>query len=210
MSLEMKILHSLQKVNTTRYGLSSVRYIGANLWNNLPTELKRCVDIKLFHSMLQTWEGPECKFGFCTLCKLKLRQFFYSMAHVSAYNYLLSSMCICIQTTFDSHYNAVIFPSSFHDWRSIACDRRFFILILTVYITTYVRKCQFLNRRMFNERLPGRNEGRYPRDSRRSIDAQFRVERRRKIIYMHEHYVYDHNCTISVQNLLPNITKLLQ
>ena len=60
------------KVKTTKFGLHSLRYSGAALWNKLPSELKQTIDIKNFKSLLKTWDGPSCKCGVCTLCKIPL------------------------------------------------------------------------------------------------------------------------------------------
>ena len=53
----------------TRYGLNSIAYQGASLWNSLPHDLKDCIDFKSFQSMIQSWNGPVCHCGFCVLCK---------------------------------------------------------------------------------------------------------------------------------------------
>ena len=57
------------KVNSTTFGLKSLKYSGSLLWNKLPTDLKRCVSISSFKSLLKSWEGPTCKCGICLLCK---------------------------------------------------------------------------------------------------------------------------------------------
>lgn len=46
-----KIL-TLPKVNTTKYGLKSVRYEGANLWNKLPNEYRKADSYKLFKKQI--------------------------------------------------------------------------------------------------------------------------------------------------------------
>ena len=58
------------KVESTSSGLNSIKYSGANLWNKLPTYLKKAVDINLFKSLVKKWEGPSCKCRSCTLCKI--------------------------------------------------------------------------------------------------------------------------------------------
>ena len=60
------------KVKTTKFGLHSLRYSGAALWNKLPSELKQIIDIDNFKYLLKTWNGPSCKCGVCTLCKIPL------------------------------------------------------------------------------------------------------------------------------------------
>ena len=62
---------SQHKVNTTTFGLESLRYSGAALWNKLPTDLKSCIKFSAFKSLLKTWDGPECSCGSCKLCRVK-------------------------------------------------------------------------------------------------------------------------------------------
>ena len=56
------------KVDSTTFGLHSLRYSGAALWNNLPNELKGTVELNTFKRLLKSWNGPSCKCGFCILC----------------------------------------------------------------------------------------------------------------------------------------------
>ena len=59
------------KSNTTTYGLHSIKYSGAALWNNdIPKNMKEIVDIDIFKKLIKTWSGPTCSCGACTLCKL--------------------------------------------------------------------------------------------------------------------------------------------
>ena len=44
---------------TTTYGLRSISYIGAKLWNDLPNDFKATTDFTDFKRMLQTWTGPD-------------------------------------------------------------------------------------------------------------------------------------------------------
>ena len=46
-----KIL-TLPKLNTTKYGLKSLRYEGANLWNKLPNEYRKADSYKLFKKQI--------------------------------------------------------------------------------------------------------------------------------------------------------------
>ena len=46
-----KIL-TLPKVNTSKYGLKSLRYEGANLWNKLPSEYRKADSYKLFKKQI--------------------------------------------------------------------------------------------------------------------------------------------------------------
>ena len=39
------------KVKTTTFGLNSLQYNGAKLWNSLPLELKECCDVSQFKTL---------------------------------------------------------------------------------------------------------------------------------------------------------------
>ena len=59
------------KTNTTTFGINSLKYSGAALWNNmLPANLKEIIDFKHFKKLIKTWTGPSCSCGVCTICKL--------------------------------------------------------------------------------------------------------------------------------------------
>ena len=47
------------KRRTTTFGLRSFSYIGAKVWNELPTYLKETTDVNYFKSLLDTWNGTE-------------------------------------------------------------------------------------------------------------------------------------------------------
>ena len=57
------------KVNTTKFGLNSLKYSGSVIWNKLPPDLKSCVDEKSFKTLLKSWSGPSCFCGACVFCK---------------------------------------------------------------------------------------------------------------------------------------------
>ena len=59
------------KVNTTTFGLNSLKYSGAALWNQMPIELKQCVELSDFQRLLKIWDGPQCSCGICNQCKIK-------------------------------------------------------------------------------------------------------------------------------------------
>ena len=56
-------------VNTSTFGLNSLRYSGSVLWNKLPVDLKGAVDVNTFKNLLKTWDGHSCKCGFCMVCR---------------------------------------------------------------------------------------------------------------------------------------------
>ena len=47
------------KRRTTTFGLRSFSYVGAKMWNELPTYLKETTDLNDFKSLLDTWNGPD-------------------------------------------------------------------------------------------------------------------------------------------------------
>ncbi len=51
--------------NSVRYGLNSFRYKAPKIWNSLPNDAKKAVNIKQLKKLLATWSGPKC---YCTLC----------------------------------------------------------------------------------------------------------------------------------------------
>ena len=52
-------------VNTTRYGLHSVRYGAAKLWNELPNDLRGDISLNQFKGLISRWEGVACNCSFC-------------------------------------------------------------------------------------------------------------------------------------------------
>ena len=59
------------KVESTTFGLGSLRYSGAALWNKLPIDIKTSIKFSDFKSLLKAWDGPECSCGLCKLCRIK-------------------------------------------------------------------------------------------------------------------------------------------
>ena len=47
------------KRRTTTFGLRSFSYVGAKVWNELPTYLMETTDLNDFKSLLDTWNGPD-------------------------------------------------------------------------------------------------------------------------------------------------------
>ncbi len=54
------------RVNTTTYGLHSLRYRGPKLWNALPSSTKQSEDIPSLKVNLSNYKGVPCK---CSLCR---------------------------------------------------------------------------------------------------------------------------------------------
>jgi hypothetical protein len=55
-------------VRTTKYGIHSLRYEGAKIWNSLPASIKCAISLNNFKSLINKWNGPNCTCGFCILC----------------------------------------------------------------------------------------------------------------------------------------------
>ena len=56
----------LPRVNSTTYGLKSLRYEGPKLWNALPAKTKSCTDICDLKDKLAIYDGESCR---CAMCK---------------------------------------------------------------------------------------------------------------------------------------------
>ena len=58
-------LHYYVHCRTKRYGLDSLSYHGAHLWNLLPNDMKKCEDLDIFKASVRNWNEPMCK---CRMC----------------------------------------------------------------------------------------------------------------------------------------------
>ena len=52
-------------VRTYRFGLNSLRYEGAKIWNNLPAYIKSAIYFSNFKNLISKWNGPSCTCGYC-------------------------------------------------------------------------------------------------------------------------------------------------
>ena len=48
------------------YGECSLKVLGPQVWNALPTELKNAESLFTFKKLIKTWDGPNCQ---CKMCK---------------------------------------------------------------------------------------------------------------------------------------------
>ena len=60
------ILH-VPKFNKIQYGKKTFSYYGSHLWNILPNDIKRTLDINAFKMLINTWEGPACSCNICVM-----------------------------------------------------------------------------------------------------------------------------------------------
>ena len=58
---------SIPKVKTTRYGLKSLKYYGAKIWNMIPEDIKRSQSLPIFKERIKLWNRLNC---ICTICSL--------------------------------------------------------------------------------------------------------------------------------------------
>ena len=56
----------IQTQNTTKFGNTSLRVFGANIWNTLPEYIKSTTSLLEFKKFIKTWSRPKYK---CSLCK---------------------------------------------------------------------------------------------------------------------------------------------
>ncbi|XP_071123309.1 uncharacterized protein [Mytilus edulis] len=55
----------IPQVRTTHFGLHSLRYAGATLWNELPDTIRAQTNLNQFKSMINNWNGNSCRCGSC-------------------------------------------------------------------------------------------------------------------------------------------------
>ena len=56
----------LPRVNTTRYGLNSIRYAAAKMWNDFEGNLREDMTLNQFKILINKWDGQGCSCSFCT------------------------------------------------------------------------------------------------------------------------------------------------
>ena len=57
---------NIPRVNTTRYGLHSLRYGAAKLWNELPNDLREGISLNNSKNLISKWDGDGCSCSFCS------------------------------------------------------------------------------------------------------------------------------------------------
>ena len=53
-------------VNTSNYGLNSLRYFASKVWSIIPMSLKNIDNVEKFKSEIKKWKPKECS---CKLCR---------------------------------------------------------------------------------------------------------------------------------------------
>ena len=67
-SLRYENILEIPRVNSTKCGINSLRYIAARVWNSLPSECRSACDFTKFKDMIKnSWNGIKWK---CSLCNV--------------------------------------------------------------------------------------------------------------------------------------------
>ena len=53
-------------VNTSRFGLNSLRYFASKVWSIVPSDIKNASNLNIFKNKIREWEPKECH---CNLCQ---------------------------------------------------------------------------------------------------------------------------------------------
>ena len=62
---------TLTIVRTVNYGIESIRYLGPQIWESIPANIKEVDTIERFMSGIKKWKPESCP---CRLCKMYLQQ----------------------------------------------------------------------------------------------------------------------------------------
>ena len=55
----------IPQVRTTNFGLHSLRYAGATLWNELSDAIRAQTNLNQFKSLINNWNSNSCRCGYC-------------------------------------------------------------------------------------------------------------------------------------------------
>lgn len=58
----------LPTYKTIKFGKNAFRYLGAKMWNSVPSAIKTFTNLHDFKQALLAWQGPECTCGSCFYC----------------------------------------------------------------------------------------------------------------------------------------------
>ena len=64
----------MPRAKTVNHGLESLSYIGSNLWDSIPSLMKKIDSINEFKHVIETWKPDLCS---CRLCKVYLQNIGY-------------------------------------------------------------------------------------------------------------------------------------
>ncbi len=57
----------LQSFNKIMYGTNTFKYYGSQLWNRLPTDIKKCMDLDTFKTLIMSCDGPRWQSNLCNV-----------------------------------------------------------------------------------------------------------------------------------------------
>ena len=63
-----------RKIHSVRRGIETASFVGARIWNSLPSDLNQCKSLELFKLKVKNWVPENCP---CKLCKTYLKQIGY-------------------------------------------------------------------------------------------------------------------------------------
>ena len=75
------------RVNTSSFGLSSLKYLATKIWDIVPYEIKSVGNINLFKKKIRNWEPKGCH---CRLCK----QYLHGVRYADIFLLLLTIIVI--------------------------------------------------------------------------------------------------------------------
>ena len=75
------------RVNTSSFGLSSLKYLATKIWDIVPYEIKSVGNINLFKKKIRNWEPKGCH---CRLCK----QYLHGVRYTDIFLLLLTIIVI--------------------------------------------------------------------------------------------------------------------
>ena len=52
-------------VNTSRFGLNSLRYFASKVWNIVPSDIKNASNLNILKKKIRKWEPKECHSNPC-------------------------------------------------------------------------------------------------------------------------------------------------
>ena len=68
-------------VNTTKFGLNSLRHFASKVWSMIPIEIKNSSTVEIFKSKISKWEPNDCD---CKLCQ----DYLHGIGYVNLLNVL--------------------------------------------------------------------------------------------------------------------------
>ena len=55
-----------ESINTTHYGIESVKFLGPKVWAIVPQNIKNCKPLQEFKKLIKEWKRKGCP---CRMCK---------------------------------------------------------------------------------------------------------------------------------------------